>query len=317
MPRHLRVFISSPGDVVAERQRAHEILRDLAEEPAWVGKISIEVVRWDNPRSPTPMYANYTPQQAINLGLPGPSACDIFVLILWARFGTPLSEPLKEDGSRYLSGSEWEFSDVLVSKVPILIYRRSEEPTVSLRDTQFIEKKKQLELVDAFFDRFKGRDGSLGAGYTEYENVAGFEHQFKGTVEQVIRYLVERPDHSELERMLMTKTFSEPIAEVPDQNWLDRVTAILLVRQTLREHRNTLLHLSHAPGVEVALTRYDELLAELEVYAMGCKLLARHTFAVNERGRLVLPRDLEMPIENSRQRVKALAHEVASLLRSR
>ena len=317
MAKHLRVFLSSPGDVAAERQRAHEILRDLAEEPAWIGKISIEVVRWDNPRSPTPMYASYTPQQAINRGLPSPSACDIFVLILWGRFGTPLSEPLKDDGSRYLSGSEWEFSEALAAKVPILIYRRTEEPTVSLRDTQYIDKKKQLELVDAFFDRFKNPDGSLAAGYTPYESIAVFERQFKGTVENVIRYLVERPDHAELERMMMQKAFSEPIAEALTQNWVDRVTKIRIVQQTLREHRSTLLNLSQTSGVRQELTHYDELLREIDVFAMGCSLLAGHQFAINAHGRLVLPVELEMPIEESRRRVTVLAHEVATSLRSR
>jgi len=34
MAVHLRVFVSSPGDVAAERERAHEILRTLPDEPA-------------------------------------------------------------------------------------------------------------------------------------------------------------------------------------------------------------------------------------------------------------------------------------------
>jgi hypothetical protein len=148
------------------------------------------------------MYANYPPQEGINRGLPRASACDIFLLILWARFGTPLLEPLKEDGSRYLSGTEWEFCDALAHKVPTLIYRRTEEPTVTLRDAQYAEKKKQLELVDAFFNQFKLLDGSFTGGYTEYENAATFEHQFKSTVENLIRQLIERPDYDRLHEMM-------------------------------------------------------------------------------------------------------------------
>ena len=34
--------------------------------------------------------ATLTPQEAVNRGLPRPSACDCVVVVLWARMGTPL-----------------------------------------------------------------------------------------------------------------------------------------------------------------------------------------------------------------------------------
>ena len=94
--RNLTVFISSPGDVEEERQAAHQILNRLPEEPAWAGKIAVRVIRWDNPHSPTPMYTNYSPQEAVNLNLPKPSECDLVILMLWSRFGK-LVTPRKDD----------------------------------------------------------------------------------------------------------------------------------------------------------------------------------------------------------------------------
>jgi hypothetical protein len=188
--RTFRVFVSSPGDVESERQSAHQILLTLPEEPAWQGKLGIQVVRWDNPRSPTPMYANYTPQEAVNRNLPKPSECDLAVFLLWSRFGTPLAEPLKPDGGRYLSGTEWEYENAISAKVPVLLYRRIDDPQVSLRDHEFVEKQRQLFLVDGFFERFKGPEGAATGGYLRYK-LAEFETLFKRVIESTFRQFIE------------------------------------------------------------------------------------------------------------------------------
>src|SRR6185295_18073803 len=122
------------------------------------------VVRWDNPLSPTPMYANLPPQEAVNRGLLKPSQCHLMVLVLWGRFGTPLAKPLRDDGSQYLSGTEWEYEDALRAEVPTLVYRRTDEPLVTLRDPDYADKKQQFERVEAFFERFKGIGGTLTGG---------------------------------------------------------------------------------------------------------------------------------------------------------
>ncbi len=224
--RHFRVFVSSPGDVAEERRCAHDILATLPEEPAWRGKISIEVVRWDNPNSPTPMYANFTPQEAVNRNLPKPSACDLVVLILWARFGTPLVEPLKVDGSRFLSGTEWEYDDARKGKVPILLHRRMSEPQVSLRDPDVEEKKQQLELVDAFFKSFGGAGGAATGGFIPYNDVADFKDKFRRIIESAIRQSLDAEASApgaSLEPSLLaivdrlTRQFEERLAALAEQ----------------------------------------------------------------------------------------------------
>lgn len=228
--------MSSPGDVAAEREAAHQILRALPEEPAWAGKISIEVVRWDNPNSPTPMYANYPPQEAVSLGKPKPSECDLVALILWSRFGTPLAEPLKPDGTRFMSGTEWEFHDALAAKTPTLVYRRTEDPSVSLRDKEHDEKKRQLDLVDSFFDRFRGADGSLSAGYIAYENAAAFDRTFKGTIEGAIRQLLEKSERTQPWPEMVDRLRREVEAKDREIASLKR----LVIRRSEPEPRGTL-----------------------------------------------------------------------------
>jgi hypothetical protein len=210
--QHIKVFVSSPGDVADERRIVHAILRDLEEAPAWQGKISIRVIRWDNPNSPTPMYANYSPQEAVNLHLPKPSECDVVVLLLWSRFGTPMSSPLRDDGTQYLSGTEWEYEDARDANVRVLLFKRADEPVASLRDPDFDERKRQLGLVDAFFARVTGGAHGARGGYISY-TAAEFETKFRNIIESVLRQMIDggpHPEHSSREIIeRLTKALDE------------------------------------------------------------------------------------------------------------
>ena len=86
----LRVFLASPGDVTDERALAIRVLEQLQYEPFLKGKISVETVAWDKQGADTPLLASMTPQEAISLQRPKPSACDVVVVIFWSRMGTPL-----------------------------------------------------------------------------------------------------------------------------------------------------------------------------------------------------------------------------------
>ena len=72
-PRHLRVFLASPGDVVDERALALRVLEQLQYDPLLRGRITLETVAWDKPGAGTPMLATMTPQEAIKKGLPTPA----------------------------------------------------------------------------------------------------------------------------------------------------------------------------------------------------------------------------------------------------
>jgi hypothetical protein len=102
----LRVFPSSPGDVADERGLARKVLARLPQEAQFRGRVLIEDVSWDKPAAPLPLAARLTPQEAINQGLPRPAECDVVLVILWARMGTPLPpEYVKPDGGRFESGT--------------------------------------------------------------------------------------------------------------------------------------------------------------------------------------------------------------------
>jgi hypothetical protein len=88
---HIRVFLSSPGDVADERALARRLLKEeLPYDRLLRGRVTFEVVSWDDPAGKTPMPATLTPQDAVNRFGPKPSECDVVVVILWSRLGSHL-----------------------------------------------------------------------------------------------------------------------------------------------------------------------------------------------------------------------------------
>ena len=177
---HLHIFLSSPGDVSRERQLAREVIDRIQSEKLHKDRLKLEVVAWDKPGAGTRMPAHLEPQEAINRGLKRPSKCEVVIVIFWARMGTPLSENhLKPDGSRYRSGTEYEFLDGFnaakeAGKPEVWVYRRKQAPSVQLDDPEHDEKKKQWDLVKDFFAEFRNPDGSYRIFCKEYDEPSGF-----------------------------------------------------------------------------------------------------------------------------------------------
>jgi formylglycine-generating enzyme required for sulfatase activity len=185
----IRVYLSSPGDVAEERNQARAVLGKLQKEPPFADRLLIEEVSWDDPENPVPLDASQDPQQSINRARGKPSDCDVVVVILWSRLGTPMpANECKPDGSPYRSGTEWEFGNALAGakeagRPTVWLYRRDEEPTVPLRHPNRDDIIRQADLVDIFFDELKNPDGSLPHGFTSYSKPA----DFRGLLEQHLR----------------------------------------------------------------------------------------------------------------------------------
>ncbi len=176
-PLHLKVFLSSPGDVDVERRFVHEVVEALAKDPAYRGKVTFDIVAYDDPDAPSPMEAGETPQLSVNRYKGRPADCDLTVVVLWSRIGTQLPEDLvRADGSRFESGTVWEYEDALAANKTVWVYRRDEEPKIGARDPQFQDKQRKLQAVDDFFARFKNPDGSAARGSNRYLTPADFKN---------------------------------------------------------------------------------------------------------------------------------------------
>ncbi|MFL6284252.1 MAG: SUMF1/EgtB/PvdO family nonheme iron enzyme [Pyrinomonadaceae bacterium] len=192
---HLKVFISSPGDVADERNLARCLLSDeLPRIPAFRGRVTFDPVTWDDPAARVPMLVGEQPQESVNRILPKPSECDFVVVILWSRIGTPLPEAVrKSGGDRYASGTEWEYEDAINSpkRPPVLVYRRTEKQRVDLDDPELDSKREQLKEVELFFARFKNLDGSLSGGFNTYATPSEFKELLRQHLEQLVWKRVE------------------------------------------------------------------------------------------------------------------------------
>jgi formylglycine-generating enzyme required for sulfatase activity len=193
-PIQLRIFLSSPGDVADERGLALQVIDRLAYDPLLRGKVTLEAVAWDKPGAGAPMLATMTPQQAVNDGLPKPSQCDIVIVIFWARMGTPLPDDYaKSDGSRFLSGTEWEYEDAMQAaltdgKPDVIVYRRTEDILLKPTDSDFMAKYEQWNHVEAFFKHFLNPDGSIKQGYNAYKT----PDEFRGLLEHHLKAIISR-----------------------------------------------------------------------------------------------------------------------------
>ncbi len=103
----------------------------------------VAIVSWDDPAAPAPILADRTPQKSVSRARRRPSECDIVVVVLWTRLGTPLpDEHRKADGGTYGSGTEWEYEDALraTPRPDILVYRRTERVLLDADDPEVAAK---------------------------------------------------------------------------------------------------------------------------------------------------------------------------------
>lgn len=183
----LKIFLSSPGDVANERNAARQVMEELSRGPLLKGRVAIDVIAWDDRAAPAPMEAAVTPQESVNRYTGMPADCDLTVVILWSRLGTVLPpHTRRDDGTRYESGTVWEYENARAAGRPVWIYRCTKTPTLAIDDPDLDEKRRQYQLVEKFFAQFKAADGSLSGGVNAYNDQKPFAGQFKKHLEAFI-----------------------------------------------------------------------------------------------------------------------------------
>jgi hypothetical protein len=208
-----RVFVSSPGDVAEERQLVRQVADELNDDPLLRGVAKFEIVGWEDSTAYAPLSATLTPQEAISRGIYRPSECDVLIVILWSRMGTPLpDEYRKQNGSRYLSAVEWEYEDAYTAspRPDILVFRRTEAPRLAVSDQNLEEKVHQYRLVEQFFARFRAPDGSLLGAFNAYETPSEFRESLKNALSVLVRRRAK--DIKRFEERAIAATASGPVS---------------------------------------------------------------------------------------------------------
>lgn len=181
-----RIFISSPSDVVAEREAAERVIRDVE---AARDDISFEVVRWEND-----VYSAHTGFQEQIETRYDFSAFDLVLCIFYSRLGALLPEPFwaNADGRpRPRTGSEFEFESAIDAArkrfahtnkaVPdVWVFRRYPE-LPPLHGDEAVEAGQTYARLKAFFDRWERTpEGHFAAAFNkEHRSVAEFAARFK------------------------------------------------------------------------------------------------------------------------------------------
>ena len=208
-PRIVRIFISSPGDVAEERQKAQQVIADLGKH--YAGRLMPKPIFWEE----LPLMADTSFQQGIETVLNQQVGIDIAVFILWSWFGTPLiKEFSRPDGSQYRSGTEREWDLMLAARTEsarrgppedarpkILAYVRDDEAGF----TQSLQRLKGDALEEAFRQRNLARqfvreqfyDAESGANiraYTEFNEPLTFAGRLRLHLRSLLDGMLPRAD---------------------------------------------------------------------------------------------------------------------------
>ena len=184
----MRVFISSPSDLAAERKIALQVLTRLGAE--FKHHFTLTPVLWEH----EPLLATEHFQE----GLVSPAECDIVLCMLWSRVGSPLPEDrfTRADGSSGITGTEWEFQMAAEAfarngKPEILFYRKMAPVQVSLDDADAVDRaQQQKRAVDAFFlQHFHNDDAAqtFKNAYWTFTDIADLEEQVYTHLGELLR----------------------------------------------------------------------------------------------------------------------------------
>ena len=184
--RQLRIFISSPGDVIPERRLVKQLIQQLDEE--YGHDVQLLPILWEE----EPLVASETFQAQII----EPHDTDIYLAILWSRIGSPLPKTiLRADGSTYDSGTAYEFEDAMQSfrdkgSPQMLMYRKTGAPMVSLDDRdEVMDRLDQMTKLDRYINTwFRGDDGSFIGAFHQFAD----PEQLESMVSLHLRKLIDR-----------------------------------------------------------------------------------------------------------------------------
>ncbi|NEV62812.1 AAA family ATPase [Thiorhodococcus minor] len=177
----VRIFISSPSDVEHERALLRDIVHSLAQE--YLPYFNVQAVLWEEEA--------LTAARSFQAGLLRPSECEIVIVMLWTRLGTPLAD----DPYGGMTGTEWEFVDAIEASArnaapEVLVYRKTSPRLVDINSPEAIrDAVADRERLEGFFrTHFFNPDGSFRRAFRQFDSDA----TFRDLVETQLRKLLNR-----------------------------------------------------------------------------------------------------------------------------
>jgi len=223
MPRKetiLQVFVGSPSDVQDERTAVREVIDDLNNTWAANSGVRFEAVSWETHAVPG---MGESAQSVINQILP--NDFDIFVGILWTRFGTPTKEA--ESGTEEEFHRAFERYKAVPNSVEILFYFKDEQVSPSSLDIGQLAK-----VVE-----FRNKIQELGLYWT-FTTTEQFKANLRTHLGRILQKWTSKTLSSTAEdyesNQVETDTSEETLAETPEfldlaadaEEAMDKVTSV-------------------------------------------------------------------------------------------
>jgi hypothetical protein len=174
----IEVFVSSPADVQVEREIVARIIERLNRLSYIQERYHLQLMAYEQA---TPPIVGDAPQTVVDDYMMKAEQSDVFICIMWARMGTPVTDP--QTGEKFQSGTEYEFTHAYranqkTGKPYILLYQKAQAASQS--------DPAQMAKVEAFFKRFEGENPDFKGLYRRYTSLAEFEEMLFQHIEQII-----------------------------------------------------------------------------------------------------------------------------------
>lgn len=179
--RIIRVFIASPGDLSEERHRAEIVIDELNRSMDPELGIRLDHIGWETHVAPVMGRPEEVILKQVEIG-----EWDVFVGIVWLRFGSPTGAISELSGEQIQSGTEEEFAIAYKAwqkthRPEILIYRCTRPPA----DVLQIEPA-QFARVSNFFEKFQ-HDKEHPGFYRAFQGADEFERRLREDLWYVVR----------------------------------------------------------------------------------------------------------------------------------
>jgi len=168
----IRLFVSSPTDVAAERRRVDNVVNRIQAD--YEG-MEFEVIRWEE--------SFYTARSTFQDQITSPADVDIVLCILWKRLGSPLPDDYRRPDGSTPTGTEYEFETAmeaaLSGELPdILVYRKTQ--SISFSADHVEQEQAELQSLESFWRRWiQNEKGHFTAGFKPFEQTDEFEQQLE------------------------------------------------------------------------------------------------------------------------------------------
>jgi hypothetical protein len=179
--RDIKIFLTSPGDVLDARAEAVRRIVTLNRDPEIAAAFRLRVLRWED----APPVIGWEPQEVVNNYMGRTREADIVVSIFGQRFGTEVRMP----GRSSPSGTFYEFDTAVqarrlnrAGKPVILLYRMLRETPPDAGS----EDEKPFAQVEEFFKNFQRHHAVYRGLYKSFREVEEFGAALARDLKQVI-----------------------------------------------------------------------------------------------------------------------------------